>query len=165
MLLNATSDLLNDELTMSWIISFLIDWGYWGMLAAAFLAGSFFPFSSEAVMAGLQAAGLEPLPLVIYGSIGNVLGSMFNYGVGRMGKMEWIEKYLHVKKKSLDKAERFMAGRGAWMGFFAFLPLLGSAITIVLGLTRANIPISILSITIGKVLRYVLLVYGLSFIV
>ena len=46
-----------------------------------------------------------------------------------MGKMEWIEKYLHVKKKSLDKAERFMAGRGAWMGFFAFLPLLGSAIT------------------------------------
>lgn len=150
---------------MSWIISFLIDWGYWGMLAAAFLAGSFFPFSSEAVMAGLQAAGLEPLPLVIYGSIGNVLGSMFNYGVGRMGKMEWIEKYLHVKKKSLDKAERFMAGRCAWMGFFAFLPLLGSAITIVLGLTRANIPISILSITIGKVLRYVLLVYGLSFIV
>lgn len=150
---------------MSWIISFLIDWGYWGMLAAAFLAGSFFPFSSEAVMAGLQAAGLEPLPLVIYGSIGNVLGSMFNYGVGRMGKMEWIEKYLHVKKKSLDKAERFMAGRGAWMGFFAFLPLLGSAITIVLGLTRANIVISVISITIGKVLRYVLLVYGLSFIV
>lgn len=149
---------------MSWIISFLIDWGYWGMLAAAFLAGSFFPFSSEAVMAGLQAAGLEPLHLVIYGSIGNVLGSMFNYGVGRMGKMEWIEKYLHVKKKSLDKAERFMAGRGAWMGFFAFLPLLGSAITIVLGLTRANIVISVISITIGKVLRYVLLVYGLSFI-
>ena len=149
---------------MSWIISFLIDWGYWGMLAAAFLAGSFFPFSSEAVMAGLQAAGLEPLPLVIYGSIGNVLGSMFNYGVGRMGKMEWIEKYLHVKKKSLDKAERFMAGRGAWMGFFAFLPLLGSAITIVLGLTRAHVTISILIITIGTVLRYVLLVYGLSFI-
>ena len=84
------------------------------MLLAAFLAGSFFPFSSEAVIAGLQAAGLEPVPLIIYGSIGNVLGSMFNYGFGRMGKMEWIEKYLHVKKESLDKAERFMAGRGAW---------------------------------------------------
>lgn len=146
------------------IIDFLVDWGYWGMLVAAFLAGSFFPFSSEAVMAGLQAAGLSPLPLVIYGSIGNVLGSMFNYGVGRMGKLEWIEKYLHVKKESLDKAERFMAGRGAWMGFFAFLPLIGSAITIVLGLTRANISVSIFSITVGKVLRYILLVYGLSFI-
>ena len=141
-----------------------MSWGYWGMLVAAFLAGSFFPFSSEVVMSGLQAAGLEPIQLVLYGSIGNVLGSMFNYGVGRMGKLEWIEKYLHVKKESLDKAQNFMDDRGAWMGFFAFLPLLGSAITIVLGLTRANIVISVISITIGKVLRYVLLVYGLSFI-
>ncbi len=150
---------------MSWIISFLINWGYWGMLVAAFLAGSFFPFSSEAVMAGLQAAGLHAIPLVVYGSIGNVLGSMFNYCIGRMGKLDWVEKYLHVKKESLDKAERFMAGHGAWMGFFAFLPLLGSAITIVLGLTRANLPISILSITIGKVLRYILLVYGISLLI
>lgn len=149
---------------MSWIIDFLMSWGYWGMLVSAFLAGSFFPFSSEVVMSGLQAAGLEPIQLVLYGSIGNVLGSMFNYGVGRMGKLEWIEKYLHVKKESLDKAQHFMADRGSWMGFFAFLPLLGSAITIVLGLTRANIVISVISITIGKVLRYVLLVYGLSFI-
>lgn len=149
---------------MGFIIDFLVNWGYWGMLVAAFLAGSFFPFSSEVVMTGLQAAGLDPFSLVVYGSIGNVLGSLFNYGVGRMGKMEWIEKYLHVKKESLDKAERFMAGRGAWMGFFAFIPILGSAITIVLGLTRANFFISLLSITIGKVLRYVLLVYGLSFI-
>ena len=150
---------------MSYIIDFLINWGYWGMFVSAFLAGCFFPFSSEVVMSGLQAAGLDPIPLVIYGSIGNVLGSLFNYGVGRLGKMEWIEKYLHVKKEKLDQAERFMAGRGAWMGFFAFIPILGSAITIVLGLTRANIIISTISITIGKVLRYVLLVYGLSFIV
>lgn len=149
---------------MSWMIDFLMSWGYWGMLVSAFLAGSFFPFSSEVVMSGLQAAGLEPIQLVLYGSIGNVLGSMFNYGVGRMGKLEWIEKYLHVKKESLDKAQHFMADRGSWMGFFAFLPLLGDAITIVLGLTRANIVISVISITIGKVLRYVLLVYGLSFI-
>lgn len=150
---------------MGYIIDFLINWGYWGMLVSAFLAGSFIPFSSEVVMSGLQAAGLDPIPLVIYGSIGNVLGSLFNYGVGRLGKMEWIEKYLHVKKEKLDQAERFMADRGARMGFFAFIPILGSAITIVLGLTRANIIISTISITIGKVLRYILLVYGLSFIV
>ena len=113
---------------MGYIIDFLINWGYWGMLVSAFLAGSFFPFSSEVVMSGLQAAGLDPIPLVIYGSIGNVLGSLFNYGVGRLGKMEWIEKYLHVKKEKLDQAERFMADRGAWMGFFAFIPILDSSI-------------------------------------
>jgi membrane protein YqaA with SNARE-associated domain len=149
---------------MDVIISLLISYGYWGMLITAFVAGSFFPFSSEAVMMGLLAAGLDPWLLIIYGTIGNVAGGMFNYTVGRMGKLEWIEKYLHVSQESLDKATRFMGGRGAWMGFFAFVPILGSAITIVLGLMRANIPISIISITIGKFLRYVVLVYGASLI-
>ncbi len=149
---------------MEYIVELLISYGYWGMLIAAFVAGSFFPFSSEAVMLGLMAAGLDPTYLVVYGTVGNVLGSCFNYTVGRMGRLEWIERYLHVSRESLDKATRFMGGHGAWMGFFAFLPVLGSAITIVLGLMRANIPISICSITIGKLLRYVLLVYGASWI-
>ena len=56
-----------------------------------------------------------------------------------------------------------MGGHGAWMGFFAFLPILGSAITIVLGLTRANLPLSVLSITIGKVMRYAVLIWGADF--
>ena len=117
---------------MDTILNFLVDWGYWGMLAAAFLAGSFFPFSSEAVMLALQAAGLDPV---------------------------WL---LHVSRESIEKAEKFMAGRGAWMGFFAFLPLLGSAITIALGLMRANVAISLISISIGKLLRYAVLVFGAS---
>lgn len=150
---------------MDVIISLLISYGYWGMLLTAFVAGSFFPFSSEAVMTGLLAAGLDPRLLIVYGTIGNVAGGMFNYFVGRMGKLEWIEKYLHVKQKDLDKATRFMGGRGAWMGFFAFVPILGSAITIVLGLMRANIPISLTSIALGKFLRYVLLVYGANMLI
>ena len=141
----------------------LLDYGYWGMLLSAFLAGSFFPFSSEAVMLGLLAAGLAPVLLLVYGSIGNVMGGMFNYGLGRLGKLEWLERYFHVKKTSIDRAYRFMGGHGAWMGFFAFLPILGSAITIVLGLTRANILLSVLSITIGKVLRYAVLIWGADF--
>lgn len=145
---------------MDTVIALLIDYGYWGMLVTAFVAGSFFPFSSEAVMTGLLAAGLDPWGLILYGTIGNVAGGMFNYFVGHLGKLEWIERYLHVKQKDLDRATCFMAGRGAWMGFFAFLPILGSAITIVLGLMRANIPISISSIAIGKFLRYVILIYG-----
>lgn len=145
---------------MEFLTDLLVNWGYWGMLLAAFLAGSFIPFSSEAVMLGLLAAGLLPAPLIVYGTIGNVLGSMFNYGVGRMGRLDWIERYLHVSQENLNKATRFMGGHGAWMGFFAFLPLLGSAITIVLGLMRANLLLSFVSITIGKALRYIILVYG-----
>ena len=144
------------------MIAFLISYGYWGMLITAFVAGSVFPFSSEAVMTGLLAAGLDPWLLIIYGTMGNVAGGMFNYWVGHMGKLEWIEKYLHVKQKDMDRATRFMAGQGAWMGFFAFIPVIGSAITVVLGLMRANIPITLISMTIGKFLRYMLLVYGIS---
>jgi len=146
---------------MECIIDLLTGYGYIGMLVAAFLAGSVFPFSSEAVMLGLMATpGMEAWPLVVYGTIGNVLGSYFNYGVGRMGKLEWIEKYLKIEKEKMDKAERFMAGRGAWMGFFAFLPVLGSAITVTLGFMRSNIVISFVSIAVGKFLRYWLLIYG-----
>lgn len=150
---------------MDAIIALLISYGYWGMLFTAFVAGSFFPFSSEAVMTGLLAAGLDPWLLVVYGTIGNVAGGMFNYGVGHMGKLEWIEKYLHVKQKDMDRATRFMAGRGAWMGFFAFVPVLGSAITIVLGLMRANVVISLISMTIGKSLRYAALIYSVGLLI
>ena len=147
---------------MEFIIHFLTQYGYWGMLLAAFLAGSFFPFSSEAVMIGLMATSLDPWVLMVYGTIGNVLGSIVNYCVGRMGKMEWIEKYLHVSEESLAKAHRFLAGHGAWMGFFAFLPVLGSAITIALGLMRSNIVITFVAITLGKIFRYIILIYGVG---
>ena len=145
---------------MDAITHFLIDYGYWGMFLSAFLAGSVLPFSSEAVMLGLLAAGVDPVPLLIYGSIGNVMGGMVNYGLGRLGKLEWLKKYFHLKQSSIDHAYQFMGGHGAWMGFFAFLPILGSAITVVLGLTRANLPLSVFSITLGKVMRYSLLIWG-----
>lgn len=142
------------------MIDVLVQFGAFGMFLAAFLAGSFFPFSSEAVMLALMAVGVNPWELIIYGTAGNVLGSLFNYCVGRMGKEEWFEKYLHVKPEQMEKARRFMRGRGACMGFFAFIPLLGSAITILLGLMRANFVLTFASITLGKVVRYIALIYG-----
>ena len=141
------------------MLELLVDYGPIGMLIASFIAGSVFPFSSEAVMLAMLAAGVDPWELVITASIGNVAGSIFNYGVGRLGRLDWIEKYLHVKKESLDRAQRFMGGHGAWMGFFAFLPILGSAISILLGLMRANIISTLISITLGKVMRYLIIAW------
>ena len=59
----------------------------------------------------------------------------------------------------VERARRFVGGRGAWMGFFAFLPIIGTAICILLGLMRANPYISALSIFLGKVVRYLLVAY------
>ena len=85
---------------------------------------------------------------------------MINYWVGHMGKTEWFERYLHVKPRDMERAERFMAGQGALMGFFAFVPVIGSAITVLLGLMRANLLITFLAVTAGKIVRYLILIYG-----
>ena len=148
---------------MDFLYDILINYGYLGMFLIGFLAGSFIPFSSETVMTALLAAGLHPAGLVIYGSAGYFAGGLFNYWVGTQGRLDWIERYLHVKRADLDRAQRFMSGYGAWMGFFAFLPIIGSAITIALGLMRSNIFISLISISIGKILRYIVLAYSVSF--
>ena len=143
---------------MDAVVDFLIQYGYWGMFLAAFLAASVFPFSSEAVMVGLQLAGLDPVMLLVWGTVGNVGGSMFNYCLGRLGRMEWIEKYLGVTPKQMERATRFIHGRGAWMALFSFLPVVGDAILIVLGLMRAHIGIVTISMSIGKLARYAILV-------
>ena len=127
------------------------------MFDAAFLAGSFFPFSSEAVMAGLRLAGLDVWMLVLCASVGNLLGGMFNYGVGRMGKEDWIYGMLRVRPERLEQSERFVHRYGAWMGLLSWLPILGSVITIAMGLLRVDVWKSALTILIGKVARYVVL--------
>lgn len=141
------------------MLELLISYGYFGMFLSGLVAGSVLPFNSEVVMGALRAAGLASWPLIIYGTVGNVLGGLFNYWVGTFGRMDWIEKYLHVSQKSLDRAQRFMAGRGAWMAFFAFVPLLGSALTVLLGMMKANVPITVVAMTLGKFLRYVAVVF------
>lgn len=148
---------------MDAVVDFLIQYGYWGMFLAAFLAASIFPFSSEAVMVGLQLAGLDPVMLLVWGTVGNVGGSMFNYCLGRLGRMEWIEKYLHVKRESVEKAQHWMERKCAWVGgVLCVVPVIGDAISVALGFMRANWLICLISITIGKLVRYAILVYTVT---
>lgn len=119
---------------MDAILQFLIDWGYWGLFLGSFIAGSVLPFSSEAVLAAcVGPLGLDPVISITAATAGNVAGGMTCYWMGHLGNMEWIEKYFHVKKEKMDRAERFVHGRGAWMAFFAFIPILGSAISHCIG--------------------------------
>lgn len=147
---------------MDEFIATLTDWGYAGLFVGAILAGSVLPFNSETIMAALYVAGLDPWALIFWGTLGNFIGSVINYFIGRMGKMEWIERYLKVKREKLDRARRWVARWGAWMGLLAWIPLLGSAITVALGLMRSNIPLTFTAILVGKLVRYVLVIYGTS---
>lgn len=140
-----------------------MDYGYTGMGIAAFLAGSFIPFSSEAIFAGLYAGGLGLRSLVIAATIGNVLGGVFNYLVGRMCNEGWVYRLFRIKEHKLASTKEKVRRRGAWMGLLAWLPLIGSAITIALGILRVNFITSLLTMTIGKFVRYIILALILYF--
>ena len=147
------------------LIQLLIDWGYIGLFISALLAGSIIPFSSELVMIALVKVGLSPVLCVIAATLGNTVGGMTCYYMGRLGKVEWIEKYFKVKKEKVEKMQQFLQGKGALMAFFAFLPFVGEVIAIALGFMRSNIWLTITSMFTGKLIRYVLMLLVLQGII
>lgn len=138
---------------METLTQLLFDWGYWGLFLAAFAAGSILPLGSEVLFVALLGLGLDPAGCIAAATAGNTLGGMSCYGIGRLGRPEWIAR-LGIGEEKLARARRFLAGRGALMGFFAFLPVIGEAVAVVLGLMRANLWITTAAMAAGKLLRY-----------
>lgn len=147
---------------MDVIYDLLIEWGYWGMSVAAFIAGSIFPFSSETVVIALQLAGLHAWELFIFATVGNVCGSMLTYSIGRIGNPDWIVRYLHVKPQKMARAQDYVNKHGPWIGFFCFVPFLGNAMVVTMGFMRTDPLITILSIAAGKATRYAVIIYAVS---
>ena len=147
---------------MDAFIQFLIDWGYWGMFLSAFLAGTILPFSPEVVLLACIGLGLDPVWSTLFTTAANALGGFTCYWIGRIGKTEWIEKYFKIKKKKIDKMQRFLQGKGALMAFFAFLPFVGEAIAIALGFMRSNVTLTVFSMFVGKLIRYIVMLLALQ---
>lgn len=141
---------------MEAVTQFLIEWGYWGLFLSALVAGSILPFSSEAVLIVLVRMGLDPVGCLAAASLGNTLGGMTCYWIGTLGRTEWIAR-LGVSTRQLARARKFLSGRGALMGFFGFLPAMGEAIAVLLGLMRSNVWITAVAMFAGKALRYVVI--------
>ena len=143
-------------------IQLLLEWGLPGLFISALWAGSIVPFSSELVLVALIKLGLPPIACLLSATLGNTAGGMTCYYMGRLGKIAWIEKYFKVKKEKVDKMVNFLQGKGAMMAFFAFLPAIGEVIAIALGFMRSNTWITVSSMFLGKLIRYILLLYVLE---
>lgn len=140
---------------------FFIQYGYIGMALASFLAGTFVPFSSEAVMGALLVTtSMNPVMTVVSGTIGNVLGSMFNYFIGRIASVEQISRWMRVKQDRLLLTQRYVERKGSWIAFFSFLPFFGTAISISLGILRANVFGVFVYSLLGKLIRYIMVAYS-----
>lgn len=138
----------------------LTDFGYWGLLLASFLAATILPLSSEVVFAALIAAGSDIWSCIAYATVGNSVGGATCYYLGMLGQTEWLEKWFRIKPEKVDRMMRWLHGKGAVMGFFGFLPAIGDLMLVALGFMRANAPVVMLSMAIGKFLRYLVIAFG-----
>ena len=139
---------------MDAFIDFLIDAGPAGMFVAAFLAGSILPFSSELVLVGLLGAGADPTGLLVWGTVGNVLGGWLNFFIGRMGRISWITRFTGITAERLESGLRPVRRYGAWMGLLSFVPVVGDLLTVAMGYLRTPRWLSLPAIALGKYARY-----------
>lgn len=133
----------------------LFDYSLWGLFLASFLAATVVPFSSEALLTYLVATGTPVSSAVIVATAGNFVGGMSSYVIGYLGKWEWIEKYLRIKRSTLEKWHNRLYKRGAVFAFLSWVPVVGDIFAVGLGLLRANIGVTASAMLLGKLLRYV----------
>ncbi len=129
-------------------------WGLWGLFLAAFLAATILPFSSELLLVAMAAGDWSTSSLLLVASVGNTLGGLTNYALGR-----WIpeERTFRLLRIEPDKARRwhaFVRKRGAWAALLCWLPVVGDPLAIALGLFRAPFLPSTILMFLGKCARY-----------
>lgn len=133
----------------------LFDYSLWGLFLASFLAATIVPFSSEAILSFLIITGTDPYTAVLVATAGNFLGGMSSFGIGYLGKWEWIEKYLHVKRESIEKWHDRLYRKGAVFAFLSWVPGVGDIFAAGLGLLKSNVFITAIAMLAGKFARYV----------
>jgi len=133
--------------------------GYLGLFLASFLAATVVPFSSEAIFTGCLFAEMDPWTCVWLATLGNWLGGMTSYYVGLLGKIEWIEKYFHIKKEKMESYTVRIQIYGDWIAFFSFVPFIGDVIAVATGFFKCNWWKVAISMLIGKFARYIIWMY------
>ena len=143
--------------------------GYIGLFIGCFLAATVIPFSAEILLIGMLVAGGDPLTTFLTATSGNSLGSLTSYGIGYLGKWEWIEKWFHVSREKLERQKSKIDRYGPLLAMLCWLPFIGDVFAIGLGFYRLNFVKCFIFIVLGKALRFgvwvvLYVLYGQSFI-
>ena len=132
---------------IDFIVSSVSSWGYAGIFVMMFLESSFFPFPSEVAMipAGYLAhKGEMSLALAfISGTLGSLLGAIFNYYLCYFFGREIILKYgkfVGITHEKMDKFEAFFNKHGEISTFNSrLIPGIRQYISLPAGLAKMNI--------------------------
>jgi membrane protein YqaA with SNARE-associated domain len=137
-------------------------WATWGLLGlglASFLAGGPLPFPSEVTLLALLEAGASPGLCLAVATIGNVLGALLVYGIGRGiargGRLgERLAKRYQEDPERLDRARARVDRWGAALLVMAWVPLVGDVFVLAAGLSRIPLLPALAWLTLGKAARY-----------
>ena len=130
-------------------------WPYLSLFGVAFLAATIFPAQSELVLAALIATGrLDPWLLILVATIGNVLGSVVNWLVGRFLHGYRERRWFPIPPRALEQAERTYRRWGLWTLLLSWVPIIGDPLTVVAGLLKAPLRLFVPLVTVAKAGRY-----------
>ena len=131
--------------------------GLAGLFVASFLAATVLPFSSELVLLAMAVAGWSPLELLVVASLGNWLGGMSSYALGRLGDPDRLRRWLRVEVTTADRWRRRVAAYGPWAALACWLPVVGDVLAVALGLGRSPLVATALLMVVAKCSRYAVL--------
>jgi len=128
---------------------------YLSLFLISFLAATILPLSSELTLASLlNADEHNSLSLIATASLGNILGSIFNWLLGFYLFKYINKKWFPFKENQINAASKRFSKFGVWSLLFAWLPIVGDPLTFVAGILKINFLLFIALVTIGKITRY-----------
>ncbi|MEH6740112.1 MAG: YqaA family protein [Sulfitobacter sp.] len=131
---------------------------YISLFISAFVAATVLPMQSEAVLVGLLVAASHPISvLVIVATIGNVLGAVINWYLGRYLLVFREKRWFPSSQHQLERAQNWYRRYGRWSLLGSWLPIVGDPLTVVAGLMREPLISFVVLVTIAKGTRYILL--------
>ncbi len=134
----------------------------WLLFISAFVSSTLFPGGSEAVLAYLAANGEHSLFLLItIATLGNTLGAMTSWGIGWLISTRYSTKRL--VKKSQQKAVARLRKYGSPILLLSWLPVVGDPLCVAAGWLRLHWLPSLLFIAVGKLLRYVVVIFIIGY--
>lgn len=129
-----------------------------GLFLAALMAATVLPMQSEAALVALLVAGAHPAWLLVaIAGLGNVLGSVVNWLIGRGIERFRDRAWFPVKPAALARAQGWYRRYGKWSLLLSWAPIVGDPLTVVAGLAREPLPVFLLLVTIAKFGRYMVL--------
>lgn len=137
--------------------------GLIGLFFSALLAATLFPAQSEAVFTALILYGSDPVwTLWLVATLGNVLGSVINWGIGRWG-LTWMQNRLSMTSMvQIDRVQRWYM-RWGWMSLLAsWVPVVGDPLTCVAGAMREPLWRFLVVVTVAKGGRYAVLIAAVT---